>query len=101
TRHRNEDEVLPWDHISAGLHRDFLWLGWKGALAEHGLPGCCWAPCYACGVGTDYALHKLVAWGGGPAAGGEGARAEFWAGRQRAGAVPAGEGRCPSMKGPR
>ncbi len=38
-RHRTEDEVLPWDHLSAGLHRDFLWQDWMDALAEHGLPG--------------------------------------------------------------
>ncbi len=36
-RHRTEDEVLPWDHISAGLHKDFLWQDWQAALAEHGL----------------------------------------------------------------
>ena len=24
-RHRSEHEVLPWDHLSAGLHKDFLW----------------------------------------------------------------------------
>ena len=38
-RHRTEDEVLPWDHISAGLHRDFLWQDWQDALAEHGPAG--------------------------------------------------------------
>jgi radical SAM superfamily enzyme YgiQ (UPF0313 family) len=36
-RHRTEDEVLPWDHISAGLHKDFLWQDWRDALAEVGL----------------------------------------------------------------
>ena len=30
TRHRTEDEVLPWDHIAAGLHKDFLWQDWRG-----------------------------------------------------------------------
>ena len=25
TRHRTRDEVLPWAHIAAGLHADFLW----------------------------------------------------------------------------
>ena len=28
-RHRTEDEVLPWDHLSAGLHKDFLWQDWR------------------------------------------------------------------------
>ncbi|MBU6217037.1 MAG: TIGR03960 family B12-binding radical SAM protein, partial [Acidobacteria bacterium] len=27
-RHRTEDEVLPWAHLSAGLHQDFLWQDW-------------------------------------------------------------------------
>ena len=31
-RHRDENEVLPWDHIHAGLHKDFLWQDWQDAL---------------------------------------------------------------------
>ena len=61
TRHRTLDEVLPWDHITAGLHKDFLWQDWQAALAEHGLPDCRWTPCYDCGVCTDYALEHVVA----------------------------------------
>ena len=72
TRHRTEDEVLPWDHIAAGLHRDFLWLDWKAALAEHGLPDCRWTPCYDCGVCTDYALEHVVASPVAPAGGSQG-----------------------------
>lgn len=37
-RHRREDETLPWDHLSAGLHKDFLWQEWRDALAEVGSP---------------------------------------------------------------
>ncbi|MBV8949700.1 MAG: TIGR03960 family B12-binding radical SAM protein, partial [Actinobacteria bacterium] len=40
TRHRHEDELLPWDHISAGLHRDFLWQDWQASLQAYGLPDC-------------------------------------------------------------
>jgi radical SAM family uncharacterized protein len=72
TRHRTEDEVLPWDHISAGLHRDFLWQDWQAALAEHGLPDCRWTPCYDCGVCTDYALEHVVASPLAPAGGSQG-----------------------------
>ncbi|MSW46135.1 MAG: TIGR03960 family B12-binding radical SAM protein, partial [Actinobacteria bacterium] len=43
-RHRTETEVLPWDHLSAGLHKDFLWQDWRDALAEVGLPDCRWTP---------------------------------------------------------
>jgi radical SAM family uncharacterized protein len=72
TRHRHEDEVLPWDHISAGLHRDFLWLDWRAALAEHGLPDCRWTPCYDCGVCTGQALEHVVASAVPPAGGSQG-----------------------------
>src|SRR5690606_8349373 len=41
-RHRTEDEVLPWDHLSAGLHKDFLWQDWRDALDELGLEDCRW-----------------------------------------------------------
>ncbi len=60
-RHRNEHEVLPWDHIGAGLHRDFLWQDWQDALAGHGLPDCRWTPCYDCGACTEYGIEHVVA----------------------------------------
>jgi radical SAM family uncharacterized protein len=72
TRHRDEHEVLPWDHISAGLHRDFLWHDWRAALAEHGLPDCRWTPCYDCGVCTGQALEHVVASPLPPAGGSQG-----------------------------
>jgi len=72
TRHRTDDEVLPWDHIAAGLHRDFLWDDWQEALQEHGLPDCRWTPCYDCGVCTDFALEHVVASPVPPAGGSQG-----------------------------
>ncbi len=72
TRHRTADEPLPWDHIAAGLHRDFLWNDWQAALAEHGLPDCRWTPCYDCGVCTGYALEHVVASPVPPAGGSQG-----------------------------
>jgi radical SAM family uncharacterized protein len=60
-RDRDEDEVLAWDHISAGLHRDFLWQDWQDALAAAGLPDCRWTPCYDCGACTGYGLEHVVA----------------------------------------
>ncbi|MCC6226704.1 MAG: TIGR03960 family B12-binding radical SAM protein [Microthrixaceae bacterium] len=60
-RHRSEDEVLPWGHISAGLHQDFLWQEWRDALAEVGLPDCRWTPCYDCGACTGYSIEHVVA----------------------------------------
>ncbi|MGQ0825427.1 MAG: TIGR03960 family B12-binding radical SAM protein [Actinomycetota bacterium] len=81
TRHRTRDEILPWDHIAAGLHRDFLWQDWQSALAEHGLPDCRWTPCYDCGVCTDYALEHVVASPVPPAGGSQGTGQDLNAGR--------------------
>jgi radical SAM family uncharacterized protein len=72
TRHRRHDEALPWDHISAGLHRDFLWQDWQDALAEHGVEDCRWTPCYDCGVCTGYGLEHVVASPVAPAGGSQG-----------------------------
>jgi radical SAM family uncharacterized protein len=71
-RHRTEDEVLPWDHLSAGLHRDFLWQEWRDALAEVGLPDCRWTPCYDCGACTGYSIEHVVASATPPAGGSQG-----------------------------
>jgi len=71
-RHRTEDEVLPWDHISAGLHKDFLWQDWQDALAEVGLPDCRWTPCYDCGACTGYGIEHVVASAVPPAGGSQG-----------------------------
>jgi radical SAM family uncharacterized protein len=80
TRHRTEDEVLPWDHIAAGLHKDFLWQDWRAALDEHGLPDCRWTPCYDCGVCTGYALEHVVASPVAPAGGSQGTGQDLEAG---------------------
>jgi len=50
TRERDYDEVLPWDHLDAGLDRDWLWDDWQDALDEQPVDDCRWSPCYDCGV---------------------------------------------------
>ena len=50
-----------WDHVSAGLHRDFLWQDFQEALAEHGLEDCRWTPCYDCGACTGLGVEHMVA----------------------------------------
>ena len=53
TRERGFDEVLPWDHLDAGLDRDWLWEDWQDALDPDGareVEDCRWTPCYDCGV---------------------------------------------------
>ncbi len=71
-RHRTVDEVLPWDHLSAGLHKDFLWDDWQDALREVGLPDCRWTPCYDCGACTGYGIEHIVASATPPAGGSQG-----------------------------
>jgi radical SAM family uncharacterized protein len=71
-RHRTEGEVLPWDHLSAGLHKDFLWQDWRDALNELGLEDCRWTPCYDCGACTGYSIEHIVASATPPAGGSQG-----------------------------
>ncbi|MHB8681803.1 MAG: TIGR03960 family B12-binding radical SAM protein [Acidimicrobiales bacterium] len=83
-RHRDEHEALPWDHLSAGLHRDFLWQDWQDALAEHGLEDCRWTPCYDCGACTGLGVEHVVASAVPPAGGSQGTGQDLSTG----GAVP-------------
>ena len=71
-RHREQGEVMPWTHLSAGLHEDFLWDEWQAALAESGLEDCRWTPCYDCGVCTGYGIEHVVASPVAPAGGSQG-----------------------------
>jgi radical SAM family uncharacterized protein len=51
-RARDEVEVLPWDHLDAGLDREWLWQDWKDATSDdiEEVEDCRWTPCYDCGV---------------------------------------------------
>ena len=57
TRERERTEVLPWDHLDAGLDKEWLWQDWEAALSGDEVDDCRWNPCYDCGVcpqlGTD------------------------------------------------
>ncbi|HIV58558.1 MAG TPA: TIGR03960 family B12-binding radical SAM protein [Candidatus Stackebrandtia faecavium] len=50
TREREENEVLPWDHLDSGLDKEWLWADWQDSLSEVELDDCRWTPCYDCGV---------------------------------------------------
>jgi len=50
TREREQTEVLPWDHLDAGLDKDWLWQDWQDALADVEVEDCRWTPCFDCGV---------------------------------------------------
>ncbi len=71
-RDRRRDEYVPWAHLSAGLHEDFLWGEWESALAEAGTEDCRWTPCYDCGACTTLSLEHHVASPTAPAGGSQG-----------------------------
>ncbi len=52
TRERDEAEVLPWDHLDAGLDRSWLWADWQESLNADSadVEDCRWEGCYDCGV---------------------------------------------------
>jgi radical SAM family uncharacterized protein len=50
TRERELSEVLPWDHLDAGLDKDWMWQDWQDSLAGGEVEDCRWTPCYDCGV---------------------------------------------------
>lgn len=83
-RHREEHEILPWAHLTAGLHHDFLWGDWLAALAESGVEDCRWTPCYDCGVCTGYGIEHVVASPMAPAGGSQGTGQDL----SRGGEVP-------------
>ncbi|MCY7372946.1 MAG: TIGR03960 family B12-binding radical SAM protein, partial [Spirochaetaceae bacterium] len=49
-RDRDQNEVLPWDHLDSGLDRDWLWEDWQDALSGEEVEDCRWTPCFDCGV---------------------------------------------------
>lgn len=49
-RTRPRREVLPWDHISCGVSKGFLWQEYRRAIRGEVTPDCREAPCPGCGV---------------------------------------------------
>lgn len=49
-RERSREEVLPWDHLSARVERDYLWKEYERALAGEFTSDCRWNRCTNCGV---------------------------------------------------
>ena len=88
-RHRDEHEILPWQHLTAGLHRDFLWGDWQDALAGSGIEDCRWTPCYDCGVCTGYGIEHVVASPIPPAGGSQGTGQDLSTRRRGPGVVAA------------
>jgi radical SAM family uncharacterized protein/radical SAM-linked protein len=58
-RERDTKEILPWDHISCGVSRDFLLSEYEKSLAAEVTPDCRDAGCRACGVCTPEQIRTL------------------------------------------
>lgn len=50
SRERRKDEVFPWEHISPGVARGFLWNEWQKAYAQQLTHDCRRSTCTGCGV---------------------------------------------------
>ncbi len=49
-RERDRDEVLPWDHIHAGVDKGFLWREYERAMRGEETPDCRFGACEGCGA---------------------------------------------------
>jgi radical SAM family uncharacterized protein len=62
SRERSRREALPWDHLFAGVEKDWLWRDWERAKAEVDFEDCRWSPCTDCGthsLGTSADCHDI------------------------------------------
>jgi radical SAM family uncharacterized protein len=57
-RERPKDEVLPWDHVSVGVTKRFLWREYQRALAEEPTNDCR-ELCHACGIATHFRKEHM------------------------------------------
>ena len=63
---RSRNAVLPWDHIDAGVERDFLWEEGQKARGEELTPDCRREGCYRCGACDHIEIRPLLAEDGPP-----------------------------------
>lgn len=57
-RERQEDELLPWDHIDCGLPKEFFIKERQRALGEEATPDCRDGNCHHCGV-CDFEVLRM------------------------------------------
>ncbi|MGV8908622.1 MAG: TIGR03960 family B12-binding radical SAM protein [Propionicimonas sp.] len=60
TRERGQAEVLPWDHLDAGLDRDWLWQDYQDAVGGAEVEDCRWTGCYDCGVCPQFGTEIQI-----------------------------------------
>lgn len=62
-RRRETDEVLPWDHLSAGVEKDYLLCEYQKGVQLELTPDCRRDSCGACGVCETLGV-QIADWGG-------------------------------------
>jgi radical SAM family uncharacterized protein len=60
-RERDRDEVLPWDHLSAGVHKDYLWGEYERSLRGEETPDCRSGDCADCGACSPPGVETRLA----------------------------------------
>lgn len=63
-RERGEEEVFPWDHLSAGVDRSFLWEEYQKAQRGEATEDCRYGDCLGCGVCDEKEVSGRLAGGG-------------------------------------
>ena len=58
-RQRGEHEVFPWEHISPGVSRKFLWNEWQKAYAQQLTHDCRRSTCPGCGVSQKLGVNII------------------------------------------
>ncbi len=58
-RRRDRYEILPWDHISSGVRKGYLWGEWERALQEKATPDCR-TVCLECGVCNHDGVDPII-----------------------------------------
>ena len=64
-RSREQHEILPWDHIHAGVDKTFLWSEWEKSLSAGMTDDCRYGRCMRCGTdprdcGDAHRIRKTI-----------------------------------------
>ncbi|MGI6632983.1 MAG: TIGR03960 family B12-binding radical SAM protein [Bacillota bacterium] len=62
-RERSKDEVFPWDHLSAGVRKAYLWREREKSLESLVTGDCREGRCTGCGICPDYGVEVRLAGG--------------------------------------
>ncbi|MBI2874704.1 MAG: TIGR03960 family B12-binding radical SAM protein [Firmicutes bacterium] len=58
-RRRGKEEIFPWDHLSAGVEKGFLWADYQESLRRASVDDCRFETCTLCGVCPELGTTRL------------------------------------------